>query len=380
MGWCDVTGNIVTSHQLILLLTQSFILFFWGSEPFAQQSCHRQKRSVVDAWAWSVHIWVCDHKQFVLVQPRWHHPDAAVECLKILGQSFSLFTYLLLQVSLKHTMWINSSMPMTQLYMEFTTLTATASIHYIKTCLIALQASFAMNGLALNLNKTEVIQMSTTPRAKELSPATQIEVAESTVRLSGQLKLPGVALAAALNFVRKIKNVCKASFFHIQILHHIRPSLTEETANCVASLVQSRLDYANSLYTGMSSANFNKLQRIQNMLVHIILLSKKRDYISSVLKGFIGFRFAKTSTTWWLSSHTEYGSLLSRSTLEHYWTVRLCSNQKSTKRKDIVVPRIKLVIVSCAFSVTAPHIWNSLPPNVTSSGSVALFFKRLDIY
>ena len=37
-------------------------------------------------------------------------------------------------------------------------------------------------------------------------------------------------------------------------LRHIRPSMTEEMANCVAcSLVQSRLDYGKSLYTGMLS-------------------------------------------------------------------------------------------------------------------------------
>ena len=53
-----------------------------------------------------------------------------------------------------------------------------------------------------------------------------------------------------LNFNDQVKNVCRASFFHIRALRHIRPFLTEEMSNVVAcALVQSRVDYANSLYT-----------------------------------------------------------------------------------------------------------------------------------
>ena len=44
--------------------------------------------------------------------------------------------------------------------------------------------------------------------------------------------------------------------FHIRALRHIRLCLTNVVAR---ALVQSRVDYANSLYTGMSSVNFDKL-------------------------------------------------------------------------------------------------------------------------
>ena len=50
----------------------------------------------------------------------------------------------------------------TQLYIAFTKQTAVSSIHNLQACLVALQAWFTQNGLALNHDKTEVIQMSTT--------------------------------------------------------------------------------------------------------------------------------------------------------------------------------------------------------------------------
>ena len=81
--------------------------------------------------------------------------------------------------------------------------------------------------------------------------------------ISGQLKLLGVILDAAFSFDGQTRNVVKASFLYICALRQIRPSIAEEMASCVAcSLFQSRLDYASSLNTDMSSANFDKLQRM----------------------------------------------------------------------------------------------------------------------
>ena len=74
--------------------------------------------------------------------------------------------------------------------------------------------------------------------------------------------------------------MCRASLFHIHALRQIRLSLTEEMANVVAcALVQSQVDYANSLYTGMSSVNFDKLQLVQNTLACVVTLTRKWDHI-----------------------------------------------------------------------------------------------------
>ena len=52
------------------------------------------------------------------------------------------------------------------------------------------------------------------------------------------------------------------SFWSTSPLHHVRSSLTDDVVRTVAcSIVQSRLDYCNALFTGMSEANLSKLQR-----------------------------------------------------------------------------------------------------------------------
>ena len=236
-----------------------------------------------------------------------------------------------------------------------------------------------------NLDKTEVIQMLTTRRAKQLSPITQIHVAGSTIELSCQLKLLRVIPDAAFSFDVQTKNLCKASFFHIsyRALCHIRLSITEEIVNCVAcSLVQFRLDNANSLYTGMLVANFNKLQRIQNMLARIITLSKKRLLLIYILKRLH-----------WLPirQHVDYQvSLLTYKIRQsgepqHLWELLVLTeyvrtrNLRLAERKDLAMPQTKLVIASHAFSVTS-RIWNSLQPDVTSTESELVFRKRLKMY
>ena len=138
--------------------------------------------------------------------------------------------------------------------------------------------------LSVALEKSEAVIFSTSLRAKGLSVISTIDAARSTVALSSKIKLLGVTLDGNINFNDQVKNVCRVSFFYIHALRHIRPSLTEEMSNVVAcALFQSRVDYANSLYTGMSSVNFDKLQLAQNTLARIVTLTRKRDHIQPSL-------------------------------------------------------------------------------------------------
>ena len=123
-------------------------------------------------------------------------------------------------------------------------------------------------------------------------------------------------------------------FFHIRVLRHILPSLTEEMTNCVAcNLIQSRLDYTNSLYIG-------KLRQTTADTKHArarsYVIERERYHISPVLKRLHWLPIRqRASTTRHLCSHTNYGSSVSRSTLEHYWQTVSTRNLRSAKRKTI---------------------------------------------
>ena len=60
--------------------------------------------------------------------------------------------------------------------------------------------------------------------------------------------------------------------------------MSKDTACVLASaIVGSRLDYCNALLVGISEANLDKLQRVQNTPARIVTGTCRRDHISPVL-------------------------------------------------------------------------------------------------
>ena len=63
----------------------------------------------------------------------------------------------------------------------------------------------------------------------------------------------------------------RSCHYHISALRHTRPLLTLDTDKAMAvAIVGSRLDYCNSVLYGMSQANTNRLQRVQNILARVV--------------------------------------------------------------------------------------------------------------
>ena len=74
------------------------------------------------------------------------------------------------------------------------------------------------------------------------------------------------------NFNEHVTNTCKSVNIQLQALKHIRKFLDQNAANTVASaIIGSRLDYCNSVFTGITNYNINRLQRVQNRAAKIVL-------------------------------------------------------------------------------------------------------------
>ena len=76
------------------------------------------------------------------------------------------------------------------------------------------------------------------------------------------------------NFRSHISAICGACFYHIQDLQCIQRYLDRNGAKLLANaLVSSRLDYCNSLLSGIADTDLAKLQRVQNRLAHVVTKS-----------------------------------------------------------------------------------------------------------
>ena len=89
-----------------------------------------------------------------------------------------------------------------------------------------MHAWFCSNGLALNPDKTDTIVFSTHRRLQSAAAMTSVNVAVVLVKPSDKIKLLDVTFDNKPTLTGHVNAVCKATFFYIRALRHIRSVLT----------------------------------------------------------------------------------------------------------------------------------------------------------
>lgn len=132
----------------------------------------------------------------------------------------------------------------------------------------------------------------------------------------------------------------------------------------VHAFVSSRLDYCNSLITGLSKQAVKQLQCIQNAAARVMTRTRKYDHISPVLRSLHWLPVAqridfKTALLVYKSLHGLVPKYIS-DMLEPYeptWTLR-------TSGSGLLLPRVRTKQDEAAFQIYAPKIWKSFPEDV----------------
>ena len=271
----------------------------------------------------------------------------------------------------------------TQLYIGANSSSLPSQIASIESCTLRVHNWLLNNGLHLNPSKSEAIAFFN-PRSKPLQTLAEsvesISVAGSPIKLQTSIKNLGVYLDSRLSFDKQVSETCKASYFHIRALRHIRSSLTAEAAKTVATaIVGSRLDYCNSLLAGTSVSNLSRLQLVQNTLARVVAQKSRFDHITPVLSELhwlpvrhrINFKIAAITHTVLQSQQPSYLAAL----IPRYAPVR---SLRSSSSSSICVPLRKTsMAASRSFSSVAPKIWNALPGHLSSIPTLPAFRRAL---
>ena len=144
------------------------------------------------------------------------------------------------------------------------------------------------------------------------------------------------------------------------------PSPLSDMATSIAvTLVQSRLDYANSLLYRVSTRNIHKLQRCQNAAARLILQQSFTRSIQDLMNQLhwlpiqarIDFKIATLTYKALSSGQPAYlRELISPYKPSH--------QLRSSDQSLLTVPRTNLTIGQRAFSWSSVFIWNSIPLSV----------------
>jgi len=160
--------------------------------------------------------------------------------------------------------------------------------------------------------------------------------------------------------------------FYTRALRHIRPALSD------TSLVQSRLDYANSIMYGMSTSNMHKLQSAQNSITCVVLPSLRHLSASERLSYLhwlpvhyrIQFKIATFTYKTLATCHPSYLYNL----LQLHQPSRAL---RSSTEQLLQVPYMSTDFGRRAFSYSSPATWISIPTSIKNCSSLYSFKHHL---
>ena len=182
----------------------------------------------------------------------------------------------------------------------------------------------------------------------------------------------------------------KVVFFKLSDFRHVTRFLIHDVSVLVANaLVNSLLDYCNSLFRSLSKFNLCKLQCIQNSATRIVSNTSRYTSITPVLKKLhwlpVEQRIVfKTATLVYKYLHTGF---------PRYFAPYLSSysSSYSTRCRQsggnfLVIPKFYSSVHKSvkqfgnSFAFDAPTVWNALPDEIRASPSLASFRKCLKTY
>ena len=259
---------------------------------------------------------------------------------------------------------------------------ALSALRNVESCCRQIKIWMTKNKLKLNEQKTEVLLCGPSSR-RETVPVDCLSVGEASIPFSNVVKTLGVTLDAELSMEQHVSAVVRSCFFHIRSLSKVRPYITYKAVSSIAvCLILSKLDYCNSLLSGLPQKQIKRLQAVQNAAARTVMKCKKTDHITPILRQLHWLPIQKRirhkilSATY-RSVHDNTPLYLSDLLQKHNPSRLLRSASRSLL--DVPGPRDSKTkrYGQRAFRNVAPSLWNVLPESIKEKDSIQSFRPSL---
>jgi hypothetical protein len=304
---------------------------------------------------------------------------------------FSLYTTPLSSLISSHSLDHELFADDTQMYTCFTPNSYSDAVCCLQQTFQSISSWMSANFLALNPSKTEFMLFGTPQQLLKLNDPCLSISSDVAIAPISSVKNLGVVFDKHLSFHEHITKISQACFFHIRDLRRIRPYLTLATAATVgAALVQSKLDYCNSLLLNLPSCEIDRLQFVQNSLARAIYRCSKYCHVTPILKTLHWLKVKERIVYKTVSLTYKSITTPGRSYLSHLIEVKQPATTRSSKLITLERPSIpsRCKLSNRSFQHAAPQIWNSLPSSFRApaysthqpSLSYEQFHKQLKTY
>ena len=239
---------------------------------------------------------------------------------------------------------------------------------------------FLSNRLKLNNKKTEVIlfQPPAQKRRNSLPIVTLVDGKE--VKPVTNIKSLGVFLDDTLKLTEQVSFMTSCAHFHLRRISAKRSIFSRRiTETLVNALVLSRLDYCNSLICGLPNKMIQKLQRVQNAAAKLVMLARKRDHVTPLLRQLHWLPMLyrsqfKILVLVYKIIHGMSPDYL-RPLITRYSPTRQLRSSGELLLRRPACPRTKYG--ERAFCQLSPTLWNCLPLDIRHSDSLPDFKRKL---
>ena len=254
------------------------------------------------------------------------------------------------------------------------------TVSSLESCVGDVNIWMKQNKLKLNGDKTELM-IYHHPR-KSLENCEMIVDGSPVVPAKSASNL-GIRYDTSLQFVQHVSRVVQSASHQLRNIGHIRQFLTTDAAKTlIQAMVTSRLDYGNSLLAGLPDSQIQRLQKVQNCAARIITFTKRHEHITPVLEHLhwlpVKYRIEHNVLTHtYKALHNEAPSYIS-DLVQKYTPSR---SLRSENQLLLQTPRTHTCTYGDrSFSAIAPTLWNNLPNNIRTAGSVTSFKRCLKTY
>ena len=252
----------------------------------------------------------------------------------------------------------------------------------IAACVRDIQTWCASMRLKLNATKTELIWFDRRSRPDDDKQIKSLHLESNcTILPSDVIRDLGVLLDSSLNMTQHISSVAKACYFHLRRIRQVKRCLDETCLRIlIQALVISRLDYCNSVLSGLPSSTLQPLSSVLHTAARLIKDLGPRDHITPTLQQlhWLPIRARIAFKICLLMYHIHSGTSPSyMASMVTPCSVFNTRGLRSSTRGDFTVLRTNRKFGNRAFSVSGPLEWNSLPASVRQCISVAQFKTKL---
>ena len=291
---------------------------------------------------------------------------------------FSIYMLALGHIIHKHNLHFHCYADDTQLYVPINSPTS-GSLDGLKACLTDINSWMSQNFLQLNTDKTEILLFGPPNSTQILKD----NLANLSPNLKSTAKNLGVYIDSDLNFNTQIKSVVQTCFFQLRNIAKIKPFLSStDLEKVIHAFITSRIDYCNSLYSGITQKTLFRLQLVQNAAARLLTNTKKRDHITPILAAlhWLPVAFRIDFKILLIAFKAQRG--LAPPYISELLSPYIPPRDLRSSGKGLLEVRTASYVTKGqrAFAVNAPNLWNALPERIRLTDSLTLFKSLLKTY